>query len=319
MNYKKIFITGGAGFIGSNLCSKLLDTTDSYLTVYDNFSNGKMSFLEELDFKSRLKIINADLLDAKTLQASMVASDLVIHLAANADIALSASSTELDLNQTVIATYNVLEAMRINNVRAIVYSSGSGVYGDLGDVSPVESFGPLYPVSLYGATKLSAEALISAFSSLFEIKAFIFRFANVVGKNQTHGVAYDFINRLLANNKELHVLGNGLQSKSYIHVNDIISAILTAIAKQSVLIDTYNVGTGDYISVKEIASIVIECMKLNSVTITYGETSFGWKGDVPRVRFSSEKICKLGWAPYFDSRHAINFSVSQMLENKKER
>jgi len=319
MNYKKFFITGGAGFIGSNLCSKLLCDTDSLITIYDNFSNGKMTFLEELDGKGRLKIIKADVLDTKTLRKSMAGSDMVIHLAANADIALSASSTELDLNQTVIATYNVLEAMRINNIKSIVYSSGSGVYGDLGEISPAESFGPLYPVSLYGATKLSAEALISAFSSLFEMKAFIFRFANVVGKNQTHGVAYDFINKLLANNKELHVLGNGLQSKSYIHVNDIIAAILTSIEKQSAIIDTYNVGTGDYISVKEIASIVIESMKLDSVTVSFGETSIGWKGDVPKVRFTSEKICNLGWTPQFGSRQAIKFSVSQMLESKKPR
>ena len=310
----KYFVTGGAGFIGSNLCDFLVKNTDADITVYDNLSVGKLSHISSHIDRGRIQFIEADLLDFETLKNHMKSHDVVIHLAANADIALSATNTYIDVKQTILVTYNVLEAMRLNSVQRLVYSSGSGVYGDLGDFAPDEKFGPMYPVSLYGATKLSAEALISAFSSLFSIKASVFRFANVVGGNQTHGVAYDFIRKLNSDNKKLEVLGNGMQSKSYIHVDDIISAIFFVLKNQSALIDTFNVGTGDYITVREIASIVIEEMGLENVEVIFGDTEYGWKGDVPKVRFLSNKILQVGWRLTLNSGQAIQRSVKQMLE-----
>src|SRR6266852_5468972 len=218
----KYFVTGGAGFIGSNLCRYLLNADDCNITVYDNFSNGRREFLQSFDGDSRLKIVEGDVLNFEFLVALLMGHDFVIHLAANADIAASAKQTDLDLKQTVLATFNVLEAMRQAGVRKIVYPSGSGVYGDVGGTATSETFGPLLPVSMYGATKLSAEGLISAFSQLFGMQAWMFRFANVVGPMQTHGVAYDFIRKLRKDPSRLVILGNGLQSRSYIHVEDVI-------------------------------------------------------------------------------------------------
>jgi UDP-glucose 4-epimerase len=240
--------------------------------------------------------------------------DCVIHLAANADIAASACETDLDLKQTVLATYNVLEAMRRNAINDLIFASGSGVYGNIGDLAPKEDFGPLYPVSMYGATKLSAEALISAYSSLFGIKARVFRFANVIGPNQTHGVAFDFIKRLMNDPSNLQVLGDGYQSKSYIHVDDIIDALILVKQKSlPELINTFNVGTGDYITVRRIVEIVIDEMELSNVKVDYGETPYGWKGDVPVVRLNDDKLRSLGWSPKYSSEEAMRLSIQQML------
>lgn len=315
MQYKKIFITGGAGFIGSNFCNYLVRTTKASITVYDNLSVGKLDYILPFIDAGRVKLVEKDLLDFDSLIKHQSGHDLVIHLSANADIALSATDTFIDMKQTVLATYNVLEAMKINGISRIVYSSGSGVYGDLGDYDPNETYGPLYPVSMYGATKLSAEAIISAFSALFSIQASIFRFANVVGPNQTHGVGYDFIKKLQSNHEMLQVLGDGMQSKSYIHVSDIISAVMTVIESQEILVDTFNVGTGDYVTVRDIAKIVTSEMGFSEIPIIYGDTPYGWKGDVPKVRFATHKIESLGWKPKFNSGQAIRESIKQMLGN----
>lgn len=313
-SYKNIFITGGLGFIGSNFCHFLINNTFSNIIIYDNMSNGCIEYIGEHASNSRLKIIKADLLDFELLSKSIIGSDLVIHLAANADIAASAIDTSLDLKQTLLATYNVLEAMRQGGVKTIIYSSGSGVYGDLGEISPDENYGPMQPVSMYGATKLSAESLINAFGNLFKIKAYIFRFANVVGKYQTHGVAYDFIKKLRYDPNNLYVLGDGNQSKSYIHINDIISAVSIALSNPFNIIDIYNVGTSDYITVKEIAALVKEEMNLINAEVFFGDSAIGWLGDVPIMRFSSKKIEKIGWHLMYSTREALRLSIIQMLD-----
>lgn len=310
----KYFITGGAGFIGSNLSQYLMDMDCVEVTVYDNFCNGKHDFLLPLINNRGFKIVDGDTLNSVQLMSAMKGHDCVIHLAANADIAASARETSLDLKQTVLATYNVLEAMRENAIKYLTFPSGSGVYGDIGELAPKEDFGPLYPVSMYGATKLSAEALISAYSSLFEIKARIFRFANVIGPNQTHGVAFDLIKRLMSNPSKLQVLGDGYQSKSYIHVQDIINALI--LVEQKSLpepIITFNVGTGDYITVRRIVEIVIDEMGLSNVQVDFGKTPYGWKGDVPVVRLNDDKLRSLGWSPKYTSEEAMRLSIQQML------
>lgn len=308
----KYFITGGLGFIGSNLTKFLLDN-ENKVTIYDNFTNGKLKYLGKHINSPSLQIINSDTLDFKSLLSGMKNHEIVVHLAANADIAKSALETDLDLKQTILATYNVLESMRINSIKNIIYSSGSGVYGDIGTFAPEESYGPLKPVSMYGATKLGAEALISSFSYLFGFKSIIFRFANVIGPNQTHGVAYDFIHKLRSDSQELNILGNGLQSKSYIHVEDIITAIMKAIECSNDIVNVYNLGTGDYITVKEIADLVIENMNLKDVAIKFGKDSFGWKGDVPIVRLNDSKIRRLGWENKYNTRQAMIASIKSML------
>jgi len=310
----KYFVTGGAGFVGSNLCEYLLKSGSDQITVYDNFSNGRREFLRDLAGGSRLGVIEGDTLNFDFLLDALSGHDFVVHLAANADIAASSRQTDLDLKQTVMATFNVLEAMRRSGVKKIVYSSGSGVYGDVGGKATAETYGPLLPVSMYGATKLGAEGLISAFAQLFGIQAWMFRFANVVGPRQTHGVAYDFIRKLRKDPGRLEVLGNGLQSRSYLHVDDVFRAIFHVVAHETSAVSVYNVGTGDYITVKRIAEILLEEIKLPDARVEFGDAPFGWKGDIPAVGLNDDKIRALGWRQKYSSEEAVRRSIRQMLE-----
>lgn len=310
----KYFVTGGAGFIGSNLCQYLLGSKDSNITVYDNLSNGRREFLQGFDDDSRLKLIEGDVLNFEFLRQALEGHDFVIHLAANADIAASSKQTDLDLKQTVLATFNVVDAMRQTGVRKIIYSSGSGVYGDVGGLATSETFGPLLPVSMYGATKLSAEGLISAFSQLFGMQAWIFRFANVVGPQQTHGVAYDFIRKLRKDPSRLVVLGNGMQSRSYIHVEDVIRAMFHVVERETSPVSVYNVSAGDYITVRRIVELLVDEMGLPDVQMEFGDAPYGWKGDIPAVGLNDDKIRALGWRPKYGSEEAMRRSVRQMLE-----
>ena len=310
----RFFITGGAGFIGSHLVDHLLGNATSSVTVYDNFVTGRREFLEEHQEDPRLRIVEGDVLDLDSLSAAMAGHEHVYHLSANADISRGVSETDLDLKQTVLATYNVLEGMRRQGVRRIVYSSGSGVYGDVGTVETAEHFGPLLPISLYGATKLGAEGLVSAFSHMFGMTAWIFRFANVVGGRQTHGVGFDFIRKLRNDPTALEILGDGQQSKSYIHVTDIIAAIDYVIDASVGPVAVFNVATGDYITVDEIAEIVASEMRLANVQIRRTGGTRGWLGDVPLVRFNTDKILSLGWKPRYRSAEAVRAAVKAMLE-----
>ena len=218
----------------------------------------------------------------------------------------------IDFDNTILATKNVLTAMLETGINNIIYPSGSGVYGDITDIAIPEDFGPLVPISHYGASKLSAEALISSFVHMHDFNALIFRFANVIGPGQTHGVAYDFIRKIIKNKKTLNVLGNGNQLKSYIHVDDIISGIFIALQNSSEKINFYNLSTDDSISVKDIAAIVISKMSLET-KIVYGNTDYGWKGDVPKISLTSEKIKSLGWVPRYNSKEAMKISIDCML------
>lgn len=309
----KVFITGGAGFIGSNLTDRLMASGKHSVCIYDNLTSGSKEFLKPHLRKKNFRIIKADLLDLPKLKRSLRGFDVVFHLASNPDIAKSMTQTDLDLHQGIIATFNVLESMRVNNVKKIVYVSGSGVYGDLGKTYTAEDFGPLKPISMYGASKLSAEALISAFCSMFDMQSWIFRLANIVGPRQTHGVVFDFIRKLKENPAELNILGDGSQSKSYLHVSDCLDAVQFCMAKASERVNIFNVATRDYISVREIAKIVISEMKLKGVRLSYSGGNRGWKGDVPVVRIAIKKINKLGWAPKLSSYDAIIRSTQENL------
>jgi UDP-glucose 4-epimerase len=310
----KYFITGGAGFIGSNMTDRLLNDNDNEVTVYDNFCSGKMSYIEHHLKDKRFRLIKGDMLDLPLLKKSIKGHDFVFHFAANPDIAKSMLETDLDLRLGIIATYNVVESMRTTGVKMLAYSSGSGVYGDVGPTQTAENFGPLLPVSMYGASKLGAEGVISAFCGMFDLQAWIFRFANVVGPRQTHGVGFDFIRKLKREPHKLKILGDGSQSKSYIHVIDVIDAMLYVIKKQRQSMNVFNVATDDYITVNEIAEIVTEEIKLLDVKFEHTSGSRGWKGDVPVVRFDIEKIHKLGWKSKYSSRQAIQLSIQALLK-----
>jgi len=309
----RYFITGGAGFIGSNMVDTLAEMECERITVYDNLTSGKKEFLQGHWGKSYFHFIEADLLDLATLSKVMAGQEMVFHFASNPDIAKSMTQTDLDLHQGIIATYNVLEAMRLEGVKKIVYASGSGVYGDLGYHETPEDLGPLLPISMYGASKLGGEGFISAFCHMFDLQAWIFRFANVVGRRQTHGVGFDFIRKLKDNPAELLIRGNGTQSKSYIHVDDVINAVLYCVAHAADRVNLFNVATEDYLEVNGIARIVMEEMGLAHTRLAYTGGARGWKGDVPIVRFNLDKIHRLGWRATHDSAAAMRKSIQEML------
>lgn len=308
---QKIFITGGAGFVGSNLVNKLIK--NNQITVYDNLTSGKKSYLKTYFKKKNFKLIVGDLLNFSRLKKSIKGYNFVFHLASNPNIAKSLKDPELDLNQGIITIFNVLEVMRQNKIKKIVFPSGSGVYGDQGVKSTPEDFGPLLPVSMYGASKLAAEGLISAFCSLYDMQSWIFRPANIVGKRQTHGVSYDFIKKLRKNPKELEILGDGTQSKSYLYIDDFIEAMFLTIEKSNNKVNLFNVASNSFTDVKTIAEIVAEEMGFKNVKFKYTGGLKGWKGDVPKVRMDTKKINQLGWKPKLDSVQAIRKSIQDLL------
>jgi UDP-glucose 4-epimerase len=310
----KIFIAGGAGFIGSHLVEDILaENKDFKVVVYDNFSSGQKNYLERVKKNYNLEIVQADVKDLVTLSRVMKKVDLVYHLASNPDIARSVRQPDIDFWEGTYLTNNILEAMRANGVKKIIYPSGSGVYGDIGKKEVAEDYSPLRPISTYGASKLACESLLSAYCHMFGMTASVFRFANVVGPRQTHGVGYDFIRKLGKNPRRLEILGDGRQSKSYIYVDDVIRAMRLVERKQKNGFDCYNVATLDYLTVTEIARIVVEIMGLREVKFEYTGGQRGWKGDVPVVRLNSEKIRKLGWKNQYNSREAMIKAVEALI------
>ena len=314
----RYFIAGGAGFIGSHLAHKLLAQADAdRVTVYDNFTSGREWHLADVRENPRLKIVRGDIKDLPVLTEAIRGHDQVFHFASNPDIARAATEPDIDFWEGTYLTQNILEAMRIGNVRSIIYASGSGVYGDTGIIEVEENYTPMRPISTYGASKLAGEALISAYCFMYDLKAVALRFANVVGPHQTHGVAFDFILRLLQKPDELNILGDGYQSKSYIHVTDVIEAML-AVSKRNVMgFDCYNVATLDYITVRQIADIVVKQLGLEKVRYLFAGGTRGWKGDVPIIRLNSQKIRKLGWNNTLTSGDAITASVQSMIADAR--
>ncbi len=314
------FIVGGAGFIGSHFTDALLARTDcSRVTLYDNFSSGREWHYEHHRGDPRLRVVRAEVADTKTLRDAMAGHDIVIHLASNPDIARAITDPDIDFREGTLLTRQVVEAMRVSGVHRILYASGSGVYGDLGDREIGEDHGPLLPISTYGASKLSGEALIACYSFMFGLSGCAFRFGNVVGPRQTHGVGFDFVRQLLHNPCELRILGDGAQSKSYIHVEDVVNAVLLAHANTARPYQVYNVATGDYITVTEIARIAAAVTGLDPdrVRFVYSGGDRGWKGDVPIVRLNTDRIRALGWRCSRGSAQALRDSMAALVPDAR--
>jgi UDP-glucose 4-epimerase len=313
------FVAGGAGFIGSHLVNELLQRAGEEVVIFDNLSSGQKAHLADVLDDERLELVVADLGDAEVVADAMRDCDNVYHFAANPDIARAAIEPTIDFWEGTYLTNNIIDAMRVNGVSRITYASGSGVYGDRGTEEVDENFGPLVPVSTYGASKLGCEAMIAAYSHMFGIDAVVFRFANVVGAKQTHGVTYDFVRHLLDDPSRLQILGDGTQSKSYIHVSDVVSAMLLLTDQGCSEFEVFNAGTGDYITVTEIADEVVERMGLHDVQYDYTGGTRGWKGDVPVVRFSSDKLISRGWRCRHSSREALVDAIeSNIREARRE-
>lgn len=308
----KLFVTGGAGFIGSHLVNRLLKE-GSQVTVYDNLVSGKKGNIEHLQNKANFRFIQADLLDFEALKAAMKGHEIVWHLGANTDIIKGNNITDLDLNNCTIATRNVLEAMRQNGINKILFASSACVYGDTPPIALDETFGPLLTINLYGAGKLACEGLISAYCHLFEIKAWIFRFANVVGARMGHGVIYDFIQKLKKNSRELEILGDGNQEKPFFLVEDCIEGMLCAFQKANTQCDVYNLGCNSFTNITRVAQIVVKEMGLNNVRFKYTGGRRGWPGDAPVVHFAVEKMKRLGWEASHSSDEAVRLATKQLL------
>lgn len=323
---KNVQIVGGAGFIGFHLVRRLLETKGvEHVTVFDNFSSGRRAHLFGLP-ADRLSVITGDVRDYDALRVSMAGHDTVFHLAANPDIAKAVTEPTIDFDQGTELTKNVIEAMRVNGVKRLIYFSGSGVYGETTDTL-FEDYGPLLPISTYGASKLASEAMICAYCHMFGIVARAFRFANVVGPRQTHGVGYDFLRRLKADRTRLKILGNGTQTKSYIHVEDVLNAVLLVVERcisdeveSPTPYAVYNVATQDTLTVAQIAEMAAMASGIdrNAVIFDFGKEDRGWKGDVPKVRFNCGKIHSLGWRCNRSSKDAIWLSLIAMAEELKE-
>jgi UDP-glucose 4-epimerase len=312
--WKRVFVSGGAGFIGSHLVRSLLGGRSvERVVIFDNFSSGQRAFIDCLSGR-RLEVIEGDLKDGSAVSAAMSKCDTVFHLAANPDISKAVTQPDIDFWEGTYLTQNVLEAMRTNGVRKILYTSGSGVYGENPSVAFAEDYGPAIPISTYGASKLACEALIAAYCHMFELSGRAFRFANVVGPRQTHGVGYDFIRRLKADPARLRILGDGTQNKSYIHVDDVLAAIRIADERATANYEVFNVASEDYITVSEIADLAIKVSGLSpaEVKLDYTGGDRGWKGDVPIVRFDCSKIKALGWKARRTSSEAIFDAMKAM-------
>lgn len=307
----RYFITGGAGFIGSHLVDRLISSGE--VTVYDNLSSGKKEFIQRHLGKSKFRFIQADLLDFATLNKAIANYDLVFHLAANPDVRAGSMNTNLDLQQGTLATYNLLEAMRLNQISKIVFASSSTVYGEAGTRPVSEDYGLLLPISLYGASKLACEGLISAFCHLFDMQVWVFRFANVVGARASHGVIFDFINKLRQNPREMEILGDGTQEKPYLYSDDCIDGILFGLEHSQERVNVLNLGSDSSTNVTAIANMVVEAIGLSGVKFRYTGGNRGWRGDVPQVRFDMTKIRNLGWKPRYSSDEAVRRAINDIL------
>lgn len=309
-----IIVIGGAGFIGSFFSTQLLEQGNR-VTIFDNFTSGTQEHISHIAGHENLSVVKADLKDLDAITNAMHGQDLVIHTAANPDIAKAITEPTIDFWEGTYLTNNLLEAMRTTETRKIVYTSGSGVYGEYTGIPFSEDHGPNIPISTYGASKLGCEALIQSYTHMFGFTALIFRFANVVGPKQTHGVGYDFLRKLKSNPGILEVLGDGSQDKSYIHVSDIFDAFCVASQHMDEQrLQIYNVASNDTITVKEIAFLAVEIMGLsvNSVDIQFGESPRGWAGDVPVIDLDCTKLKEIGWASNSSSRRAIVMSLQSM-------
>ena len=310
---RNYLVVGGAGFIGSHFVQELLNRQVGLVRVVDNLCSGTLDHISDFQEKSNFDFRQFDVENFELLSESMRGINTVIHLASNPDIAKAAREPRIDFMQGTVLTESVAEAARVSGVETVLYASGSGVYGDAGDLVLTEE-SALKPISTYGASKLAGESLLASYTFMFGIKCLAFRFANVVGPKQTHGVGYDFIRRLKADPTRLEILGDGLQSKSYIHVSDVVRAVLLAEDAIKEGFDVFNISTPDQISVNEIARIAEEVLSIDpkSVVHTFTGGDRGWKADVPIVKLSAHKISKLGWNPKLNSNQAISASLSSM-------
>ena len=310
----KCFVTGAAGFIGSNLVDRLL-LEGHEVIGYDNFSTGQHDFLHVAQEYENFKLKEGDILDLSFLKYAMTGCDFVFHLAANADVRFGTQHPRKDLEQNTIGTFNILEAMRENGVRRIAFSSTGSIYGEP-KIIPTPEDAPIpIQTSLYGASKMAGEGLIQAYCEGFGFQGFIFRFVSILGERYSHGHVFDFYMKLLKNPDELLILGNGLQRKSYLYVQDCIDAIFFAIEKAREKVNIYNLGTDEYCAVNDSVGWICNQLRLNPRRI-YTGGEHGWIGDNPFIFLDTTKVRKLGWKPKLTIQQGIIRTLEYLQTNQ---
>lgn len=308
----KCFVTGGAGFIGSHLVDRLLNEGHE-VTVFDNLSSGYKRFIAHHFDNPHFLFIKADLIEKHRIEREIKNQDVVFHIAANPDVRSGPDDPSM-AEKDMQATYNLLDAMRKNNVNKIVFSSSSVIYGETPPKPLPEDYGPLLPISVYGAAKLASEGLISSFAHTFDMQGWMFRFANVVGIRGTHGVIVDFINKLKQNPHELEILGDGKQKKPYLYVTECVDGILHGFSHSNEEVNVFNLGVDSTTEVTRIGELVAEEMGLENVSFQYTGGKRGWKGDVPHFQFDISRIKNLGWQPSLTSDEAVRKAIKDILE-----
>ncbi|RLI26909.1 UDP-glucose 4-epimerase [Candidatus Bathyarchaeota archaeon] len=316
----KALVTGGAGFIGSHLVDRLM--TEGYeVTVVDNLSSGRLDNIKHWIGSGFFRFVKADLKTAGSWVKEFKDVDVVFHLAANPEVRVSVTEPGIHFDENLKATFNVLETCRLFGVPSLVFASTSTVYGDAEIIPTPEDYLPLRPISVYGAVKLACETLICTYARLYGLKALILRYANIVGPRMKHGVIVDFMRKLEVCPERLEILGDGSQKKSYLHVEDAIEATVKALdylLRSGRFIEVFNVGSEDWITVKEIASIVVEVMGLENVEYVYRpatEDGRGWLGDVKYMLLDISRIKrKVGWSPSLSSKEAVKLAAKSLAE-----
>ncbi len=309
----KCFVTGGAGFIGSHLVERLLEDGNT-VTGFDNLRTGRRRFLDAAFRHPSFQFVDGDLLDSDALTSAMNGSDFIFHLAANADVRFGVDNPRRDLDQNIIATFNVLESMRTSRIQKIAFASSGSIYGEAPIIpTPEHAFFPIQ-TSLYGAAKTSSEGLIQAYCEGFNFQSWTFRFVSILGERYHHGHVFDFLKQLKKNPNELQILGDGTQKKSYLYVKDCIEAMLTAIQKSNEKVNIFNLGTDEYIEVADSINTITNTLKMNP-KLKYAGGKRGWIGDNPFIFLDCSKIRALGWKPTLSIREGIGKTVAWLNEN----
>jgi len=309
---KKIFITGGAGFVGSHIADKLLEIGCD-VTVYDNMKTGQNLFLKHAIDNQKFTLVEGDVTNLDSLKKAIRGHDFVFHLSANADVRGGLENTRIDLEQNTIGTWNVLESMRVNNVMNIAFASTSAMYGNPKEFPTPEDYSPLIQTSMYGASKLAGEAMIQAFCEGFGMKSWIFRFVSLIGERYTHGVVFDFVKKLQKTPNKLEILGDGEQKKSYLYIKDCVDAMILAIEKADEKVNIFNLGNVECMNVKDVAKIIIEEMGIGNVDFKFTGGERGWIGDAPFVQLAVSRIKSLGWVPKVKIDEGIRRTAKYLL------
>jgi len=321
MKVTRVLVTGGAGFLGSHLMDRLMQM-GMFVRVVDNLSSGRLENVKGWLSDSRFEFVHGDLKDLGVAEEAVNGVEVVFHLAANPEVRVAEVDPSIHFRENLLTTFNILEAMRKSeNARLIVFFSSSTVYGEPAEIPTPEDYGPLLPISVYGASKLGCESLISAYCHTSGVRGLILRLANVVGGRSTHGVIVDFIRKLQENPRELEILGDGSQSKSYLHIKDCVDAVLHALRyflDEKKALEVYNVGSLDKVDVKRIAEIVCDEMRLRDLEFKFTggvDGGRGWMGDVKTMLLSTDKLLNLGWRPKFNSEEAVRLGCRELLQS----